>query len=221
MFNKLKALFVVEDENSKTAKPPVVEKKEKVESAAEVAVPSSEDIEVEPGAKPTAKFVNVLMKAIDEANQKGFDYLEYKQSLQSLSGIDMNVETQYQSALAMAKTMGASADSLIKSAAFYQDILKREDAKFQTALQQQMSKQITGRKTDLQKYEQVIIDKKKMIEKLTKEIAAHEAQLKKLKTGMSGAQGKLENTRKGFAIAYHTVFDQIDKDIQQMKKIKS
>lgn len=221
MFKKLKALFVVEDPTAPATKEPTKDKVEKVASAEQVAVPSSEDIKVEPGAKPTAKFVNVLMKAIDEANQKGFDYLEYKQSLQSLSGMDMNIETQYQSALAMAKTMGASADGLIKSATFYQDILKREDAKFQRALQQQMNKQITGRKTDLQKHEQVILEKKKLIEKLTLEIKEHEAQLKKLKSGMSGAQGKLENTRKGFAIAYHTVFDQIDKDIQQMKKIKS
>lgn len=216
MFDKLKSLFVVDDSpstDSKAAK----NQESKVATAAEVAVPSSDDIKIEPGAKPTAKFVNVLMKAIEDANKEGFDYLEYKQSLQSLANMNMSDETRYQSAYAMAKTMGASAQKLISSGQFYQGILKNEDAKFQTALIQQKEKQIVGRKNEVEEHKAVIQEKTQLIEKLKKEIEAHQDKLKEIEAGMTDAQDKIENTRKGFAIAYHSVFDQIEKDIAQMK----
>lgn len=217
MFDKLKSLFVVDDSPSDGSKNE--EKKEtKVNTAEEVAIPSSDDVKIEAGAKPTAKFVNVLMKAIEDANQEGFDYLEYKQSLQSLGSMNMTDETMYQSAYAMAKTMGATSDKLIKSGQFYQNILKKEDAKFQTALIQQKEKQISGRQNEIIKYQNVIAEKTQLIEKLKKEIEAHQNQLKEIESGVSDASDKIENTRKGFAIAYHTVYDQIEKDLQQMKQ---
>ena len=56
---------------------------------------------------------------------EGFDYLEYKQSLQSLEKMNMDNQTRYQSAFAMAQTMGAKAKNLIDSAQYYLKVMQK------------------------------------------------------------------------------------------------
>ena len=74
---------------------------------------------------------------MEKANIEGFDYLEYKQSLKSLAKMPMDERTRFQSAYAMAQTMGASVGHLIKTAQHYIDILAAEEKKFETALANQ------------------------------------------------------------------------------------
>ena len=110
MLKKLKSLFIVEDESNakgtvEKKEPEVIQDKSK---SGEEPIPSGDiSVPVDDG-KIDQKFVDVLLKAIDNQNMEGFDYLEYKQSLQSLSKMDMDESTRYKSAFAMAKTMGAT-----------------------------------------------------------------------------------------------------------------
>ena len=77
----------------------------------------------DPG-KVNDKFTEVLFSAMERDNQEGFDYLEFKQSLRSLEKMPMDEATRYQSALAMAKTLGANPVLLQQSAAHYLNVLK-------------------------------------------------------------------------------------------------
>ena len=49
------------------------------------------------------KFIDVLMKAIEQNNKEGMDYLEFKNSLQSLSKLAMDEATRFKSAFIMGK----------------------------------------------------------------------------------------------------------------------
>jgi len=231
MFDRIKKLFVVE-ENDPLKKALEQKSQETVEEAAvaqEKATPARKPTTVPsvkrtgPNAKPTGgkvtdKFMNILLGAMDKNNLDGFDYLEYKQSLQSLQNMDMDEATRYQSAFAMAKTMGATPQNLLETANHYLGILKTEEEKFAQALTNQKSKQIGDRQQRIDQLNQTVAQKKKQIEQLTKEIEVHEEETHKIKEQISDSTVKVENTKNNFVVTYQLLTAQIGADIEKMKR---
>ena len=160
MLKRLKSIFIVEEEEKFEfpKKGSEVKESPKVE-----AIPVGEDV------KPSEKFINSLLKAIENNNLEGFDYLEYKQSLRSLASMDMDEETKFNSAFAMAKTMGATKNALIESANHYLIILKAEEGKFNEAYKKQQQKQVGERRERLRNIESSIRKKEDQIKKLQEE----------------------------------------------------
>ena len=154
--DKLKALFITEEEGSaqkKAAKPTANKKaaanpKNTTSSTAAPAAP----VEAQAG-KPTAKFMEILFGAMEKHNLDGFDYLEFKESLKSLEKMPMDEQTRFQSAFAMAKTMGATPKKLMDAAAHYLKVLLHEEKKFEQALANQRTQQIGGREKQIKDLE--------------------------------------------------------------------
>lgn len=222
MFGKLKSLFILEDENeSKKAAEKAVENEDK--SAAPTVSAKDITVNIEPSTipqsgKPDGKFVDILLKAVERDNMEGFDYLEYKSSLQSLSGMDMDEETKYKSSLAMAKTMGATPDKLVASAKKYIATLNKERSKFQDALKSQKTKQVTGKESNIQQIEKGIAGKKNKIAELQKEIESDLAKVTQMKAAINKAAAKVQKTSDSFHYAYNVVTGQILADIEKMQK---
>ena len=225
MFGKLKSLFILEDGNeSKKAAEKAVKNQER---KADKNVPkvSAKDITVNiehpttpTSGKPDAKFVDILLKAVEKDNLEGFDYLEYKSSLQSLSGMDMDEETMYKSSLAMATTMGATPAKLIKTAKHYIATLNKEKNKFQDALKAQKAKQVTGKETSINQIEKGIAGKMKKIAELQKEIENDNKKVEVMKSGINKAAAKVQKTSDNFHYAFNVVTGQILSDIEKMQK---
>jgi hypothetical protein len=225
MFGKLKSLFILEDENE-TKKAAEKGKQEQSKVSKQKSAPgiSANDITIDvanttppPSGKPNAKFVDILLKAVEKDNLEGFDYLEYKSSLQSLSGMDMDEATKYKSALAMAKTMGATPSKLIQTAKHYLKTLEKEKSKFQEALKGQKAKQVTGKETSINKLSETIAKKKQRILDLQKEIEADTAKAKTMKDGINKAVAKVQATSDNFHYAYNVVTGQILADVEKME----
>lgn len=222
MFDKLKRLFVLEEEGKKTPvadKDQVDQTEEEVPQTVQEVVESSFDsIEVEPNAKPDDKFINILLKAIEDNNLEGFDYLEYKQSIQSLASMNMDSETQYKSSMAMARTMGATPKKLIDSANHYMQVLEKEKNRFSQAVEVQRKKVNDEKTVGLKNLETSIKTKEEQIAKLQTEIAQLTEKLKVSETEIKQNAAKIETTNKQFMIAYRSVMDQITEDVQNMNK---
>jgi len=223
MFDKLKKLFIIEDEveNKKAAEKGQKELK-KEEPAPSV---SAHDITIDvdnttppPSGKPDQKFVDILLKSVEKNNLEGFDYLEYKSSLQSLSGMAMDEATKYKSSLAMAKTMGTTPEKLISSANHYLKILSQEKTKFQEALKGQKAKQVTGKEQSINKMTEDIAKKKERIALLQKEIEADTKKVEKMKAGINQSVAKVQKTSDNFHYAYSIVTGQILADVEKMKQ---
>lgn len=224
MFGKLKSLFILEDDNE-TKKAAEKGKQEQKKVLKEDASPTftANDITIDlsnptspSSGKPDAKFVDILLKAVESDNLEGFDYLEYKSSLQSLSSMDMDEATKYKSALAMAKTMGATPSKLINTAQHYLKTLEKEKSKFQDALKGQKAKQITGKEISINKLSEVIAKKNQRILDLQKEIEADTAKVKIMKDGINQAIAKVQSTSDSFHYAYNVVTGQILADVEKM-----
>ena len=145
--------------------------------------------------KVTTKFMTVLLKAMEANNLDGFDYLEFKQSLKSLEKMPMDEQTRFKSAFAMAQTMGATPDHLVKTADHYIRVLLSEEEKFGQALAKQKTKQIGDKQNQIQQLENIIQEKKKTIEKLKKEIEEHAKGMEAMKAEISDATVKVESTK--------------------------
>lgn len=217
MLKNLKSLFIIEEEEDKPKKAPAKQQPKKQEAK---PTPSSNT------PKPTAtragkasdKFISALLDAMAKANLEGFDYFEYKKSLQSLQKMNMDEATAYQSAYAMAQTMGASPEHLLKSAQHYLNVLEKEEKKFESALANQQEKRIGSQRAAQKKLQQSIQDKEAMIQKLQKEIEAHKNDLNQIETGLQDAVNHIENTKNDFIASYQHLSSQINADMENMKK---
>jgi len=224
---KLKSIFILEDEGEAKK---AVEKAHAIDTSKPIKVKNSEpdlnapDITIDvsnttppASGKPDPKFVDILLKAVEKQNLEGFDYLEYKSSLQSLKGMDMDDATRYKSALAMATTMGATPNKLISTAHKYLKVLESEKSKFQEALKGQTAKQVTGKETSIKKMVETIEKKKQRILQLQKEIEADTLKMKTAKDGINASVAKVQKTSDNFHYAYNIVTGQILSDIENME----
>lgn len=218
MFDKLKSLFVVEDEEPKksTAKNKPQDSSPKAKkSTSNVSVPRTTSTPSK--GKVTSKFMNVLLKAMEANDLDGFDYLEYKQSLKSLEKMPMDEQTRFKSAYAMAQTMGATPDHLIKTANHYIRVLLEEEEKFGQALANQKNKQIGDKENQIKQLENIIKEKNATIERLKKEIDQHTKGMHAMKNEISDAAVKVESTKNDFHASFNSLVNQIKKDIESMK----
>ena len=231
MFDKLKSLFIADDEEFKrkaSGEPtpdPATESEAKVENTPiEAPAPiESAPIQDQTSNNPTKgavseKFMNILLGALQKSNQPDFDYLEFRNSLKSLQKMDMDEATRYKSAFAMAQTMKVDAPKLINSAQFYLKILSNEEQKFGQALVNQRDRQIGEKQNQIKSISQSIRSKAEQIKKLSAEIEADQAKLKKLEVDLQGASGKVEQTKLDFIASYQAIVGQIQGDVVKMKQ---
>ena len=224
MFEKLKSLFVIEEEAPAQKKagadalPPKGDGKSNMAQTASEQAASSIAKSTGEGGKVRNKFIEVLFGALEKNNKEGFDYLEFKQSLQSLEKMPMDEATRYQSAMAMAKSMGVQRDALIESAKHYISVLTQEELKFKQALKKQQDQKVTQREKELKALQESITAKQKQIERLKKEIEDAGQKADKIQASLATEKQKIQSTANDFMASLKVLSDQIHSDVEKMKQ---
>ncbi len=223
LFKNLKSIFVVDAQGQKTPDTSTAEP-----TSAEVKKPQSghdSEVEVEISdsgeGEVSEKFTEILLKAIEANNQQGFDYIEYKRSLQNLSKMEMDEGTSYKSAYAAAQTMGVTPASLVESANRYLSVLQKEEGKFEAALGKQKGKQVDGGLERIGELETAIREKETKINELTQQIEADKDELSRMKQEVEQAGRKVQKTKVDFIASYNSLVSQIHSDIEKIKKYLS
>lgn len=220
--NKFKNIFVVEDPNAAASKPaePTAPKTTSAHASSSQSTSSAPaaPVYVPPvTGQLNEKFVEVLTKALADNNQEGFDFFEFRSSLKSLAKMPMDDATRFQSAFAMASTMGATPQKLISSAQFYLDVLKNEEKKFGEVVAAQRSKLVGTKEQEMLNLDAAVRNKAEQIKELTKQIEEHQNRMEQLKHEIHEATAKVEATATDFTATYHSVVAQIQGDIEGMK----
>ncbi|MCB0662113.1 MAG: hypothetical protein KDC24_05200, partial [Saprospiraceae bacterium] len=87
MFKNLKSLFIIDEDDQGKGKKPA---EDNSATAEEKIKQVQEEIDTKtPAGKAHPKFTEILFQAMENNNLEGFDYLEYKKSLQSLAKMPM------------------------------------------------------------------------------------------------------------------------------------
>lgn len=220
MLKNLKSLFIIEeDSSSRQAKAEEIttgpEKSGAVKTATNPSTPARAQQPVKGAA--TNKFREILFRAIEENNLEGFDYLEFRNSLISLQKMQMDEKTRFQSAAAMAQTMGVKTEEILQTADHYLNVLKLEENKFQEALANQRVKQIGSKEEELKQLEAVVKQKSAQIQQLQKEITASQQKATALESEIEAAVVKVEQTSADFEASYESVANQIMEDVNKIK----
>ncbi|MEO0723326.1 MAG: hypothetical protein AAFZ63_02215 [Bacteroidota bacterium] len=216
MLKNLKSLFIVEEDDPK----PKSTGKGKASAPAEKSAPvkSTAKSSTPRAGKVTTKFTDILLKAMDEADLDGFDYLEYKKSLKSLQKMKMDEATIYQSAFAMAQTMNATPAHLIETAQHYLKVLLQEEEKFERALEGQQESRIGNKRKEKASLAEQIKAKEQQIQQLQAEIKAHRDQLGSLDKEINEAVASIEGTKGDFIASYQNLTKQIQADVTKMRQ---
>lgn len=176
-----------------------------------------------PKPKPPVKKINqeyadVLFKAMQQYNQEGFDYLEFKESLEALTKITADEETRYKSAYAVVSAMGTNVYKLIESARHYVDVLSKTRDKFSQTVLKQMQDKLVNKKKAVESLEKSIKNKKDQIQKLTLEIDETQRQMivemaQTEQYAETVALAELE-----FANTFDMIKGKIDQDVKNMRE---
>ncbi len=222
MLKNLKSLFIVDEETPKqeSAQPAPL-----IKSVGPATPPPLPTTAATPPPLPrqTAgtidpRIFESLEKAMEENNQQGFDFFEYKNSLKTLAGIIPDEATRYKSAYATAATMGVTVDRLLESAAFYKSVLEKERDNFTRAVNQQVDLNVTAKQKDTERLQTLIAQKSEQIRRLTEEIAAHQEELAKAQGIITEATTKIEATKNNFHFTLEAVMGQIQADMQNIER---
>lgn len=218
LFSKLKRLFVIEEDIPKSSE--VKPKDSQAEVKQDVKPVYRPPIMTKDGAVDQ-KYLEILFKALEDNNPEGFDYLEFKEALNSLESVDMDADTRIKSALAVAKTMGADPDSLINSANRYLQILAEEEQKFQDALDGQVEQKLSAKDEAIKTMQEDIDRKQAEIKSLQDQISSLEEETKRKEEELSDATQRLQTVHKDFDSTYNFLYSQIQKDIQLLEETKN
>ncbi len=213
MLKNLKSLFFVEDEKKPSKKEAIKTTRPTPGKSAITPTPSTPI-----NGEVSDKFTKVLFQAIEQNNLQGFDYLEFRQSLLSLKKVQLDEATRFQSAAAMAASMGVTGEQLAKSAQHYLSVLKQEHQKFNQALKNQKQNQIGSKEQQLKQIDETVKAKTAKIRQLTKEIEQHQKEAVQLRKNIDASTVKVRKTAADFSASYQSLVGQIQEDVEKIKQ---
>lgn len=220
VIKNLKSLFIVEE----TAPAEQTQPNQPAKQQTPTSQPSPPPMPMMPPPLPNQasgmdqRIFDSLQKALEDNNQQGFDFLEFKNSLKTLEGIIPDEPTRYKSAYATAATMGLTVDKLLQSAKFYQSVLTREKENFDKAVGQQVDLNVNAKQKEVERLQATIQQKAEQIKKLTEEITAHQEEMAKAQGIITEATNKIESTKNNFYHTLDVVMNQIQTDAANIER---
>lgn len=162
--------------------------------------------------------MDVLLKAIKEGNINEFDYLKFKQSVISLTDMNIDEDTSFKSAFATASTIGLNKEKLLKTADHYLKLLERERDHFADALKNQRSERISGRITGVSEMKEKLKLNLQKIEALQKENEIIQSKIDGADDLIQKEKDKIEEIKDKFVSAYSFLENTIKQDIEKIDK---
>ncbi len=164
------------------------------------------------------KSVKFLTTALEKNNLPGFDYIEFKQSLSTMAGMDIPEDVAFKSAFATASTVGLTKTKLLKTATHYKKVLDTEKKQFDKALENQVQQRVGSKITEVNKLKKQITTFEAKIVELKEKIKSAQKIIDSADSEIQAAKQKIEGTREGFETTLNSIMNAIDQDIENIEK---
>jgi|WetSurMetagenome_2_1015567.scaffolds.fasta_scaffold173369_1 hypothetical protein len=229
-FKKIKSLFVTETEDSEKQKKDAETNDSNKDSNKQKDVLEmlknkdqektvvNDNTVVGPG-KVDNKILDSLIKALDDNNLPGEDYMEYAAALKAMDNIPLEESIKIQTVLATLSTKGLTKDKIIESGTFYVSILEKEKDKFGKAIDKQTKDGITSKNDEIAALEALNKTKSNQIAQLTKEITDNQQQMEQIKTKIADTNLKIKATEGNFNTTFQFVVSQMQANIDKIKAL--
>ncbi len=219
MLDKLKSIFVVTEDTEKKD----TTTKDQTETGSENATkesPNQQDVPIKTSSKGVVSqpILDKLLGVINQSNQSGFDYIEFKNSLKALEKMGLDEKTMYRSAFATAQTIGVSVPNLVSSIDFYKKILNKENSEFSNALNVQVNAKVADKEKEIEGYKSMIVEKEKQLALLTQEIEKHKQSIQTLSSKIETDRLQIDKTKSDFIVTFDFIMQQLDGDAKKIKE---
>jgi hypothetical protein len=237
--NKLKGLFIVEEEQTQNPEEKKIEEQktepkktdETIKSKVSWESSSSKNTEVinttsttdstDTAGKFNQKIFDSLMKAISDQNLPGEDYLEFMDALKAMKDLPLEDSLKMKTVFMTLSTKGLTIQKIIDSAGVYLGVLNKEREKFYQALDAQKNQNINNKKKQIVDFETKNKEKAEMIKKLTDEIASNNSEIQKITIEINMGESKIKSTENDFIYTFDKISNQIAGDIEKIKQINT
>ena len=177
-----------------------------------------------PNAAGTAnvdrKFVEHFVALLEKANLPGPDYFEYKQALQSMEGLGLGEEKQFQAAWASFKAMGGAKETTVlkSSADQYLAILDKDRASFLKDVEKAISDRVGALQQEHKKLEENNAAFAQQIADLQKKIDDNKSRLGQIAGEITEQSAKINVNKESFEVTYKSFTEQINSDLDKINQ---
>ena len=211
---KILSFFI--NENTESEKPSTVS--ESVPAPA--AAPKATVPNVAGTADVDRKFVDHFVDLLEKANLPGPDYFEYKQALQSMEGLGLGEEKQFQAAWASFKAMGGIKDtSILKTSADqYLGILDKDRTSFLKDVDVAIKNRVGSLHDELKKLEDNNTSFTQQIADLQKKIDDNKNRLGQISGDIAEQSAKINANKESFEVTFNSFVEQIKSDLTKINQ---
>lgn len=160
-----------------------------------------------------------LTNALERSNLPGFDYIEFKQSVDALLQMGMDESTAVKSAFATAATMGLTKEKLLNTAKHYREVLHKESEQFEAACQNQIDQKVNAKRTEVEKLKTQIEEYRAKIKTLEEQIAKAVDTISHADENIQSALEKIQTTKSQFDETFKSVMNQMDRDMESIERL--
>jgi hypothetical protein len=166
------------------------------------------------------KFVEHFVNLLEKANLPGPDYFEYKQALQSMEGLGLGEEKQFQAAWASFKAMGGAKDTAIlkTSAEQYLGILGKDRDSFLKDVEKAVKERVGSLQDEHKKLEDANAAYAQQIIDLQKKIDDNKNRLGQISGEVSEQTAKINANKDSFEVTYVSFVNQIQSDLAKINQ---
>lgn len=163
------------------------------------------------------KFEKHFEKLFDQTNMPGPDYYEFMKMMETLEAHIKDEKARMSATYASLTIQGLTKDKLVDTANKYKEVISQDKAQFEKIANEKSDKEIGQKRKDLLNYEETIKRNSEMIQKLTKEITASQAEMGKLKTVITDEENRLAKNKQGYLLACEAMLKKITEDITKIQ----
>ena len=158
------------------------------------------------------RMITEILKAFKDANTSNFDYIRFKQSVESLLKMNMDEATSIKSAYATVSTMGYTKEELVNSVQQYLNILKKERVEFITALKAKIEGNVEGPKSKIEELNARIHKNENKMEELKQENEILKGNINQIKAEIDTDQSRIDQTKERFLNVYNVFEQELESD---------
>jgi hypothetical protein len=204
---KIKNLFVQENEETKT--------ETLKDTKANTSEPAQATVQTSAGSFDQVIF-DSLIKAIEDHNLPGEDYLEFLGALKAMENIPLDEKMKIQTVLATLSTKGLTAQKIKESAEYYKKVLQEEQKQFYVELNTQIEAQLKSKEKNIADIQKQNSAKSEQIAKLTQEINDNQKKVADFQSQIKDAETKIKMAEGNFNKTYSYIVTQIDTNINKI-----
>lgn len=162
------------------------------------------------------EMLEILNKAVENANIEGFDYLEFREALAGYATLPMTEQQKFEAVFNTVKVMGVTFDKLIASIDHYLGVVSKQRDAFMANVDNAVKEQVDDKNAEITKDEQTIADAIAEINRLNEVVVQTQQGVLAKKNEVAQNQQQIDMTRSSFESTYNVVVGRLNEDKTKM-----